>query len=133
MSYRRNIFDEFQFEGRLWGHRWNSSIDFSYRVSAKYPLVIDPAVRIRHRLPYGTHTPEDFVRIRVAGAFFFFERNVPKTIVNQACFLWLLLAIFVRSVSRGLETGRLRKTIRTFAEELRKGRRFLRAPFPASY
>ena len=133
MSYRRWVFDEFQFEGNLWGHRWNSSIDFSYRVSGKYPLIIDPMVRIWHRRPYGTHTPQEFVRIRVSGTFFFFSRNVRKDLAGWLSFAWVLVAIFIRSIWRGLQTKALRATLVTFFEEIRKGREFLKQPFTASY
>ena len=133
VSYRRRIFSEFQFEDKLWGHRWNSSIDFSYRVSAKYPIVIDPLVRVLHRDPYGTHSPDEFVRIRVAGAFFFFQRNIKKSIFGWACFLWLLTAIFVRSIWRGFQKQALRRTVATFFAELRKGISFIKKPFEASY
>ncbi len=133
MSYRRWVFDKFQFEGKLWGHRWNSSIDFSYRVSARFPLVIDPKVRIWHRRPYGTHTPEEFVRIRVSGTFFFFSRNVKRNFWGWLSFGWVLCAIFIRSVWRGLQTKALPRTLRTFFEELRKGFAYLRHPFPGSY
>ena len=133
MSYRRWVFDEFRFEGNLWGHRWNSSIDFSYRVSGKYPLIIDPLVRIWHRQPYGTHTPQEFVRIRVSGTFFFFARNVRKNFAGWLSFIWVLVAIFIRSVWRGLQTKALRATVVTFFEEVQKGRSFLKQPFTASY
>lgn len=133
MSYRKWLFDEFQFEGQLWGHRWNSSIDFSYRVSAKYPLIIDPKVRIWHRRPYGDHTPQQFVRIRVSGTFFFFSRNVKKNIRGWLSFFWVLVAIFVRSVWRGLQTNALPATLTTFFGEVRKGMGFLKRPFTASY
>ena len=109
ISYRKSVFDEFEFEGKLWGHRWNSSIDFSYRVSAKYPVVLDPLVRVRHRIPYGTYTAEEFVRIRVAGAFFFFKRNIKKSPVGWATFSWLLLALFLRSAVLGVQRRSFRQ------------------------
>lgn len=133
MSFRRGVFREFQFEDRLWGHRWCSSIDFSYRVSSKHLLVIDPLVRMFHRNPYGTYEPAQWVRIRVAGAFFFFQRNVRKNPVNWACFLWLLTAIGVRSVSRGMETQQLGRTVGAFIGECRRGLTFLRQPFASPY
>ena len=133
VSYRRWVFEQFQFEGRLWGHRWNSSIDFSYRVSAKYPVVIDPLVRVWHRKPYGTYSPEEFVRVRVSGTFFFFSRNVDKNAVGWFCFLWVLLAILVRSVWRGVQARALRRTLAAFFTELGQGFRFLRQPFAADY
>ena len=133
ISYRKSVFDEFQFEGKLWGHRWNSSIDFSYRVSAKYLVVLDPLVRVRHRIPYGTYTAEEFVRIRVAGAFFFFKRNIKKTPVGWATFSWLLLAIFLRSAVLGIQRRLFRKTIWAFFVEARKGISFLKHPFEGSY
>ena len=133
MSYRRRIFDEFQFEGRLWGHRWNSSNDFSYRVSDKYPLLIDPKVCVRHRKPYGDYTPEEFVRVRVSGTFFFFSRNIKRDFVGWASFIWILVAIFVRSVWRGISARALWRTLWAFFTEVRKGVQFLRKPFEASY
>ena len=133
MSYRRWVFDKFQFEDALWGHRWNGSIDFSYRVSSRHPLVIDPAVQIVHRLPYGTYSPEEFVRVRVAGTFFFFARNVKRNLWGWVCFLWIMFGIFLRSVWLGVETRGVGHTTRVYVEEFRKGLRFLRQPFTAPY
>ena len=133
MSYRRWVFREFQFEGKLWGHRWNSSNDFSCRVSAKYPLIIDPKVCVLHRKPYGTYSPADFVKIRVSGAFYLFTRTPRRDLVGWAAFLWMLTAIFVRSVSRGVQVGALRVTLTTFATEVRRGFIFLKNPFEATY
>lgn len=133
MSFRRSVFSEFEFEKDLWGHRWNGSIDFSYRVSAKYPVVIDPQVRVVHRNPYGTYSVEDFVRVRVAGAFFFFKRNITKSPVGWACFSWLLTAILVRSIVLGFQRKGLRRAVTTFFVELRKGISFIKKPFAGSY
>ena len=133
MSYRRSVFQEFRFEGALWGHRWNSSNDFSYRVSAKYPMVIDPLVRVNHRKPYGDYTPEEFVKVRVAGTFFFFSRNIKKNLRGWLAFMWVLVAIFIRSIWRGLQARALPATLRTFFSEVRRGIKFLREPFEAPY
>ena len=133
MSYRRRVFNEFQFEGRLWGHRWCSTIDFSYRVSARYRVVIDPRVRVRHRNVRSSDRPEQWMRVRVAGAFFFFARNIPKSAVNWACFVWLLLAILMRGMWLAFTTGQARVAWRAFMDEWRNGLRFLRDPFVAAY
>jgi glycosyltransferase involved in cell wall biosynthesis len=133
MSYRRWVFDEFHFEDRLWGHRWNGSIDLSYRVSANYPVVIDPLVRVDHRKPYGTYNPEEFVRVRVAGTFFFFQRNVKKDLTGWFSFMLVIFAIFIISIRRGLQARALLRTIRAFSGELRRGLRFVRHPFPETY
>lgn len=133
MSYRRWVFDEFHFEDRLWGHRWNGSTDLSYRVSAKYPVVIDPLVRVDHRKPYGTYDPEEFVRVRVAGTFFFFQRNIKKDLSGWFSFLLVIAAIFIISIRRGFQARALSQTVRTFFGELRRGLRFLRHPFPDTY
>jgi len=133
MSYRRWVFDEFQFEGALWGHRWNSSNDFSYQVSARHPLIIDPRVQVWHRKPYGDYTAEEFVRVRVSGTFFFFSRNVERDLGGWASFIWVLFAIFIRSIWRGFQARALPMTLRAFFWEVRKGFRFLREPFTAPY
>lgn len=133
ISYKKSIFDEFEFEDKLWGHRWNSTIDFSYRVSAKYPVVLDPLVQVRHRIPYGTYTAEEFVRIRVAGAFFFFKRNVTKSPIGWSTFSWLLFAIFLRSAVLGVQRRSFRSVIWAYFAELRKGLSFLKRPFEGAY
>ena len=133
MSYRRWVFEQFQFEGKLWGHRWNSSNDFSYRVSMRYPLIIDPKVCVLHRKPYGDYTPEEFVRVRVSGTFFFFSRNIKRDVVGWSAFIWILVAIFIRSVWRGIQARALGLTLRTFFSEVRQGMTFLQHPFEAPY
>ena len=133
MSYQRRIFDEFEFEGEMWGHRWNRSIDFSFRVASKYPIVIDPTVQVSHRNAYGDHTPEEFVRIRVSGTFFFFQRNVRKSWINYGYFLLVLLAILVRTIYRGFETKALRRVLRAFFGEVRRGLKYLKEPLKDSY
>ena len=133
MSYKRWLFDQYHFEDRLWVHRWNGSIDFSYRVSQDYPIVIDPKVHVHHRRPYGTYSSEEFVRVRVSGTFFFFVRNVKKDLVGWASFSLVLFAIFLISIRRGLQARALGHTLATFFHEVRQGFRFIKSPFPASY
>ena len=133
MSFRRWVFAEFQFESELWGHRWNSSNDFSYRVSAHYPLIIDPYVRVSHRKPYGDYTPEEFVKVRVAGTFFFFARNIQRNVGGWVSFVWVLVAILIRSFWRGLQARAVTMTLRTFFREVYRGVGFLREPFKAPY
>lgn len=77
-------------------------------------------VRVRHRIPNGTYTAEEFVRTRVAGVFFF-KGNINKSPVGWTTFSWLLLAIFLRNNLLGLQRRLHCKRIGAFFVEARKG------------
>lgn len=49
-SWRRKVFDEFQFDNNLLGYSYNEDVDFSYRVYKKHPgsLLMTPKARLVH-------------------------------------------------------------------------------------
>jgi hypothetical protein len=49
-SWKRKVFDEFQFDNNLLGYSFNEDVDFSYRVYKKYPgsLLMTPKARLVH-------------------------------------------------------------------------------------
>lgn len=48
MSYRLGVFSEELFDGRLEGYSWGEDYDFSYRVSRRHRLVLNPSARLVH-------------------------------------------------------------------------------------
>jgi len=61
MSYRLRAFDEHRFDDRLEGYSLGEDFDFSFRLSRRHPIVVDPAASCTHHL---TPTARDSLRAR---------------------------------------------------------------------
>jgi len=91
MSYRKEIFNEFNFNEVF---DYVDDIDFSYRVSRKYILNTDPNAKVYHN-----HNPirnyEKQIKMYTYGRYYLFHKLMPKTSKNELCFIWSLFGQFI--------------------------------------
>lgn len=78
-------------------------IDFTFRASKKYPLAIDPKVKGYHRggMVALYNMRGDHER-RVSGEWYFFGKNIEKTLPNILFFAWRLLGSLLVSLAVSL-------------------------------
>jgi glucosyl-dolichyl phosphate glucuronosyltransferase len=93
-SYRREVFEKFQFDERLKRWAFKEDEDFSYRVYGEYPgsLLITPEATFFHKYSDRARSSNKKVRymIVIYGAYFFYK-NMPQTIGNKLCFVISLI------------------------------------------
>ena len=97
-SYRREVFDEFWFDEKLWGQKvWMEDIDFSYRVSRKYRLFFYPDAKLEHY-----HTVNDSRERRMQflynHRYFFFKNFYSRNRLYLIPHWWSILGLFVQSI-----------------------------------
>ncbi len=101
MSFRRQVFDEFHFDEGFGPNGWGDDMDFSYRVSRKYPLMAAHRARLVHRVdPAGRADPRSLGHMESFYPSRFFRKNMPKRFIHRVAFGWSTLGILLKNVLR---------------------------------
>lgn len=100
MSYRREVFADLRFDGRLSevGYAWADDRDFSFRVSKRWQLIATPAARLVHRKePSGRIDTYKMGFIETNYFWRFFAKNMPKRPLNWVALVWSLTGIVLKN------------------------------------
>jgi|WetSurMetagenome_2_1015567.scaffolds.fasta_scaffold334601_1 glycosyltransferase involved in cell wall biosynthesis len=120
MSVKRYVYEDIGFDQDLTGHVFAGDIDFSYRASKKYRLVLHPLLKIVHRGGLNpSYNLKEGERKRIHARFFFFKKNIEKNFINYTAFIWLIYGSFLAAAIRSL-THRSIKPIEGFFAGLRE-------------
>lgn len=90
-SYRRELFDEFQFDEKLRRYSPGDDLDFSYRIQMRYPgsLFITPSAKLVHRETRTSRTPGvNLVNLQSAYLEYLFRKNVEQSLPNRLAYCW---------------------------------------------
>jgi GT2 family glycosyltransferase len=124
MSYRRQVFDQFQFDQRLGAYGWGEDKDFSFRVAQVYRLMAIPNAKLIH-----LKEPSGRINVRYLGfmetnyLYRFFAKSSPKRAWNWLALSWAMVGIMLKNVMVGLTPARRRSAI----EQLRGNLQGIRA------
>lgn len=102
-SYRRDIFQEFQFDENLRKYSYKEDMDFSYRVYKKYPnsLYMTPFARLIHKTSSEARTPDPkMIIMNEVYSFYFFYKNIDQTFKNKLIFWWSRLGPIIINLYR---------------------------------
>lgn len=97
MIYKKEVFKEQKFDENLLGYTVAEDIDFSYRLSKKYPqsILITPFAKLIHRSSKIERPIDRKINyINQIDHFYFFFKNLNTSIQNKFIFLWSLFGIF---------------------------------------
>ncbi|HEX2235643.1 MAG TPA: glycosyltransferase [Actinomycetota bacterium] len=101
LAFRRRVFDEFTFDERLEGYALKEDIDFSYRVSRRYRLLVSPEARFRHlKAPSSRISVRSKSKMHVVNNYRFFRKNLERTIPQKAAFIWAMLGRLLYEAAR---------------------------------
>jgi glycosyltransferase involved in cell wall biosynthesis len=119
MSFRREVFDGLAFDERLDGYALGEDLQFSYRVSRRWRLVLTPRARCDHRQAAGGR-PVGGARAEMAvfHRYLFFREHVARTWLDGVAWGWAALGGLLRAL-RHPRHGRLAGTLRGFARAVR--------------
>lgn len=90
-AYRRQVFDNLRFDEQLKKYSSGEDIDFSYRVSRKYPnslFLLSTAQCVHNMSPAGRMPNEKKIIMQIVYATYFYYKNIPQTTRN---FIFLIL------------------------------------------
>jgi GT2 family glycosyltransferase len=89
MSYRRDVLSELDFDERLCGYALGEDLDFSYRASRRWTLVVTPAARCDHRHAAGGRPEtDDFRAMSAFNKYLFFREHVARGPLDWLPFVW---------------------------------------------
>jgi len=137
-SYRKTIFDEFQFDEKLIKYSWKEDLDFSYSIWKKYPntLYIIPEARLIHKQSEVARMPnERSAYMKEAYSRYLFHKHFSKGTKNKLIYEWSkigeLLFILITSFTQRDQVkdaivkvkywSEARKFIRLHEDEVKKG------------
>lgn len=99
VSFKRCIFDDYQFDETLVGYSLGEDVDFCYRASQKFRFAIAPTVRGIHNLSKENRLGlRNLYRAKCQFHSFFFHKNVTKTMPNILAYLWVNVGLFLDAV-----------------------------------
>jgi GT2 family glycosyltransferase len=108
MSYKREVFSEFEFDENLPGYALMEDVDFSSRVSQRHYLVMTPQAKLLHKeSPISRDRISKYIQMQNYNSFYLFMKNCPKTPKNVLLFVWSRIGMFLGGVLRFLLTGNL--------------------------
>lgn len=98
MAYRRQVFKEFMFD-ETWGvYCLGEDLDFSYRVSKKYDLIVTPYAKLTHRETLGGGFRGDtFTQgfMEIFNRFYILQKNTKMSFSNWISFFRMVIGIIL--------------------------------------
>ena len=92
MSFRRAVLDAFAFDERLCGYAQGEDLDFSYRVSRRWRLMLTPRAQCDHRQAEGGRPAGgDKLAMAVFHRYLFFRENVAQRATDWVAWAWALV------------------------------------------
>lgn len=111
MVYKKEVFNEQKFDENLLGYTVAEDIDFSYRLSKRYPnsIFITPFAKITHRASMVERYPtEKMAYINQIDHFYFNYKNLNKNFAQKIIFIWSLLGIsFLRTLNMTIKPTKI--------------------------
>jgi len=89
MAYRREVLEALSFDERLDGYALGEDLQFSYRVSRRWKLVLTPDARLDHRHAGGGRPMrDDYQAMAVFNRYLFFREHVARRPVDWVAYAW---------------------------------------------
>ena len=89
MSFSHKVFQNLSFDENLKGYAFMEDVDFSYRVSKKYPIYQTPKAKMEH---YQSQVLRDKIRnlkiMTIKYHHYLFKKNMPQKLSNKLAYLW---------------------------------------------
>jgi succinoglycan biosynthesis protein ExoA len=119
MSFRRAVLDTLAFDERLCGYAQGEDLDFSYRVSRRWRLVLTPRAECDHRQADGGRpVGGDKLAMAVFHRYLFFRENVARRPTDWVAWAWALVGTVLWTL-RHPSGGRLAGLLRGYARVAR--------------
>lgn len=108
MSFKRCVVEEIGFNKEPVAHGFVDIIDFTFRASEKYCLVIDPKVKGYHRGgKVALYNIKENYEKRISGNWYFFIKHIEKTPLNIFFFIWTHFGRLLETLAACLLNGSL--------------------------
>jgi glycosyltransferase involved in cell wall biosynthesis len=106
MSYRRKVFEDLRFNEDFEGYGLMEDVEFSYRVSRRYRMVMIPSAKLRHRKsPTARERSEAIFRMRTVNHWRIYRGFVHRGFWTRLCYLWANLGVLIWSLLTDVRKG----------------------------
>jgi GT2 family glycosyltransferase len=103
LAFRRKVFDDFMFDEALETYALKEDVDFSYRVSRHYRLLIAPGARFRHhKTPTARMSVRARSRMHVINNHRLFVKNLDGTLAQRVAFGWAMCGRAIYELARSV-------------------------------
>ena len=107
MSYRREVFEEISFDESMEGYSWGEDLDFGYRASRRWTLIVTPSAQLVHHLsPHSREDRHRLARSQVASRYRFVAKHIPG-FWGTLGFWWSLAGEVLISLAKGITRASL--------------------------
>jgi glucosyl-dolichyl phosphate glucuronosyltransferase len=128
MAYRREVLDSLTFDERLAGYALGEDLQFSYRVSRRWKLVVVPEARLDHRHTGGGRPAGDqYQEMAVFNRYLFFHEHLARGVLDWLAYAWSSIGAMLL-VLRDPRARGARGAISGYAAVLRHLRQLHRQP-----
>lgn len=101
LGFRRQVFDDFSFDESLEGYALKEDVDFSYRVSQRYRLLIAPEAKFRHlKTPAARIGVREKSRMHIVNNYLIFRKNLKGSFLQYLAFSWAMLGRLIYEAVR---------------------------------
>jgi GT2 family glycosyltransferase len=104
-GYRRRVFHEFDFDESLGegGYALKEDVDFSYRVSRRYKLLVTPHASFSHfKSPTSRISIRQKSRMHIVNNYLLFRKNLEGSPLQWMAFSWAILGRVIYELGRTL-------------------------------
>lgn len=105
MSIKREVFDEYKFDENFYKYSFGEDVDFSYRVSLKYKMAINPAARLYHKSLGPKLDVKKQIERQICFYIYFFKKNIDKNLANYSLLSLYVFGILISAVFKILLRG----------------------------
>lgn len=122
-AYRKEVFDNYAFDDVLVKYCLGEDMDFSYRVSRKYKLILQNSAKVIHNhSQIGRYDAIESYACKVAGFYYFYKKNVKKSFWSWFCYLLVKIGIRFDALSYAFS-----KKSRDSFKGIKKGKKYIRS------
>ncbi len=102
-AYRRHVLAEYQFDAAVAGYGYMEDVDFSYRVSRRYPLFYEPRALVEHcHAPLARDRMVVNRRMYLVNHHYFFSKNIyPSCHWCLLPYFWSVIGLFLLAALTG--------------------------------
>ncbi len=102
MAFRREIFEEFEFDKHMVGYCWGDDDDIAYRISRKYSIYYNPFAKILHNKT-SSEREDNYLTQKKAVEYYhyLFKKNIPQDCIHELAFWWSLIGMFILTLLKG--------------------------------
>lgn len=98
-SYRRKIFQEYEYDENMVRYSYKEDADLSCRIHKKYPntLMLIPEARCVHNVStQGRILIKEQIFMDIGYTYYFFHKNIQNTFINRAIFRWSNFGFYLK-------------------------------------